>query len=98
MVSKMETPEWREFEKLVARIEATAAPADVRVKSPDRIADLVTGTLREVDASIRYDIGTVPVLITVECRRHKDPQDVTWVEQLITKNGAWRKSGWKALP
>lgn len=41
-----------------------------------------------MDASIRYDIGTVPVLITIECRRHKDPQDVTWIEQLIAKREA----------
>ena len=88
MVSKKKTPEWREFEKLVARIEEAAAPAEASVESPDRIPDLVTGTLREVDASIRYDIGTVPVLITIECRRHKDPQDVMWVEQLIAKREA----------
>lgn len=79
------TPEWRKFEKLVARIERAAAPRNATVKSPDRIADISTGTLREVDASIRFTVGTVPVLITIECRKHNKPQDVTWIEQLAMK-------------
>jgi hypothetical protein len=77
--------DWREFEKLVARIERALAPKGAVVKSPDRIRDLVTGSSREVDASIRYKIGTVPILITVECRKRKDVQDDTWIEQLATK-------------
>ena len=80
-----ETPDWRAFEKLVARIERAAAPRNAIIKSPDRIADIVTGTPREVDASIRFTIGTVPVLITIECRKRKPPQDVTWIEQLSAK-------------
>ncbi len=61
--------DWREFEKRVARIEAALAPSGAVVKSPDRVRDLVTGSYREVDASIRYKVGTVPVLITIECRK-----------------------------
>lgn len=77
--------EWREFEELVARIEHTLSPAGAIVKSPDRIVNNMTGKKREVDASIRYTIGTVPILITVECRKRKDKQDDTWIEQLVTK-------------
>jgi hypothetical protein len=55
------------------------------VKSPDRIRDLTTGRLREVDASIRYKIGTVEILITVECRKRSRKEDDTWIEQLATK-------------
>jgi hypothetical protein len=77
--------EWREFEKLVARIEDTLSPAGAVVKSPDRITDKVTGQKREVDASIRYTVGTASVLITVECRKRKHKQDDTWIEQLILK-------------
>ena len=43
------------------------------------------GGLREVDASIRYTVGTSPLLITVECRDRGRTQDITWIEQLITK-------------
>lgn len=78
-------PAWREFEKLVARLEAALGPAGAVVKSPDRIRNRVTGQMREVDASIRYKIGTVPILITVECRKRAATDDDTWIEQLITK-------------
>jgi hypothetical protein len=81
-------PEWREFERLVARIEADAGPRGLRVKSPDRIRCRTTGRLREVDASIRSQIGTVEVLVTIECRLRSKVQDVTWIEQLATKKDA----------
>jgi len=77
--------DWREFEKLVAKIEHTLSPVGAIVKSPDWIVNNMTGKKREVDASIRYTVGTVPILITVECRKRKDKQDDTWIEQLVTK-------------
>ena len=78
-------PDWRKFEELVARIENAAALHGALVKSPDRIRDLVTGVLREVDASIRFRVGTVDVLITVECRKRSRKADDTWIEQLAMK-------------
>jgi len=76
---------WRDFEKLIARIEQAMAPSGAVVKSPDRIPDKLTGGLREVDASIRYKVGTCPVLITIECRDRSSIEDVTWIEQLAEK-------------
>jgi len=76
---------WREFEVLVARIEEAALPQGAILKSPDRIRDLTTGQMREVDASIRYKIGTTDILITLECRRRSRTADDTWIEQLATK-------------
>lgn len=77
--------EWRQFELLVSRIEAALAPKGATVTSPDRIVDKVTGQPREVDASIRIQVGTTPILITVECRDRVATQDVTWIEQIATK-------------
>jgi len=79
------TAQWREFEKLIARIEQAMAPLDAAVRSPDRIPDKVTGQLREVDASIRYKVGTCPILITIECRDRSSIEDVRWIEQLAEK-------------
>lgn len=76
---------WKEFEILVARIEKQLAGEGAVVKSPDRIPDLLTGRSREVDASIRMNVGSTPILITVECRRRVSVQDDTWIEQLATK-------------
>jgi len=84
----IKTPEWREFEKLVVRIEQTVAPHGVVVRSPDRIRSLLTNRLREVDASIRAKIGTAEILISVECRKRVANQDVTWLEQLASKKQA----------
>lgn len=75
----------REFEKLVARIEATLAPAGAVVKSPDHLPDIFTGETREVDVSVRCKVGSVELLITVECRDRVRTEDVTWIEQLATK-------------
>lgn len=77
--------EWQEFERLVARIERAASPRGSVVKSPDRVRDLTTGRMREVDASIRTKVGTAEILITIECRRRSRRDDDTWIEQLATK-------------
>jgi len=87
-VRPQQGPEWRDFERLVARIEADASPLGITVKSPDRIRCKITGRLREVDASIRSRIGTAEVLVTIECRRRSKVQDVTWIEQLAAKQAA----------
>ncbi|SRR6266849_288983 len=79
------TPKWKEFEQLVARIEQAIAPSGAELKSPDQLPDKVTGELREVDVSIRYKVGTCPILITIECRDRIKVEDVTWIEQLAEK-------------
>jgi hypothetical protein len=38
-----------------------------------------------VDVSIRTRVGSVDILVTVECRDRVAVQDVTWIEQLIGK-------------
>ncbi|WP_313059717.1 restriction endonuclease [Agrobacterium cavarae] len=81
-------PEWREFERLIARIESDAGPQGLIIKSPDRLRCKLTGRLREVDASIRVKVGTTEMLITIECRRRSKLQDVTWIEQLATKKSS----------
>jgi hypothetical protein len=80
--------EWREFERLIARIEADAGPQSLVVTSPDRLRCKLTGRMREVDASIRAQVGTTEILVTIECRRRKRTQDVTWIEQLATKKSS----------
>jgi hypothetical protein len=77
--------QWREFERLIARIETDADPHGMIVKSPDRVRCKETGKLREVDATIRSKAGSSDVLITIECRDRARIQDVTWIEQLASK-------------
>lgn len=82
------TPEWRRFEQMVSRIERDAGRLGLIVMSPDRIRSLITGDLREVDASIRSRDGDSKDLVTIECRKRASKEDVTWIEQLATKKEA----------
>lgn len=79
------SPEWREFEILAARMERMLHPLGARVTCPDGIRDIVTGGVREVDASIRIQSPTGETVTSIECRRRHGAQDVTWIEQLVTK-------------
>lgn len=78
---------WREFEQLVERLEAHNLPPGAILKSPDRVKCLKTGRLREVDVTIQLSINQGSKLITIECRDRpsSSAEDVTWIEQLITK-------------
>lgn len=87
-MTKKKARKWREFELFVSRIEKALAPLGATVASPDRIPDKVTGQLREVDASVRYKVGTVPMLVTIECRDRTGIQDVQWIEQLAAKKAS----------
>jgi hypothetical protein len=82
---RSDNKKWREFELMVTRIEHLLSPRGAVVKSPDRLPDKITGQLREVDATIRYRIGSVPIIITIECRDRTSVQDDIWIEQLVKK-------------
>lgn len=69
----------------MARIEESLVPKGAVVKSPDHVRDKVTSERRQVDATIRYQVGSTSILIAIECRKRKPVQDVTWIEQLVTK-------------
>jgi hypothetical protein len=73
---------------LTARIELALSGAPVAVKSPDRLPDRMAGGLREVDVSLRSVVGSVEVIVIVECRDRNRTSDVTWIEQVRTKRDA----------
>lgn len=79
-----QTKKWRKLERLVASIENHLKPQGAVVKYSHKRRD-IHGRLREVDATIEYKIGSVPILIIVECRDRKGKQGVGWIEQLVTK-------------
>lgn len=74
----------RDLERLVAVLEELLRPEGLLVCSPDRIRDTVTGSLREVDVAIR-PTWDGPVIAICECRDRAGVEDVTWVEQVVTK-------------
>jgi len=75
----------KEFEELVTRIESLLTPDGAIIKSPDYIKQKISGKKREVDASIRCKVGSVPILITIECRNRNSSEDIRWIEELTSK-------------
>lgn len=76
----------RELELIVEKLESIGLPKDAVIKSPDSIPHNITGDGREVDVSIRYNIGNNSILIIIECRDRKSAnEDITWMEQVKSK-------------
>lgn len=75
----------RGLEKLVALLEENLGPKGIKVKSPDYIKGCKSKSAREVDVSLRSQIGSSDILVIVECRDRKDTEDVDWIEQLSKK-------------
>jgi hypothetical protein len=75
----------RSLELLVHGLEQLLAKAPVEIRSPDYITGKITKRRREVDVSLRSQVGSVDVLVIIECRDRGKPQDVTWIEQLASK-------------
>ena len=57
----------------------------MEIRSPDYIVGRLSGQRREVDVSLRSRVGSVDVLVIVECRDRSKAQGVTWIEQLASK-------------
>ncbi|MEU1519916.1 restriction endonuclease [Streptomyces sp. NPDC005811] len=74
----------RGLEELVATLEEILADSAVEVRSPDHI-DGKSGSSREVDVSLRARVGSVEVLVILECRDRGRSQDIEWIDQLIGK-------------
>jgi len=75
----------RELEELVASLEKGLNGTGIKVTSPDKICDKVTKKKREIDVSLKGNMGFHDMLAILECRKRKHKDDVTWIEQLATK-------------
>ena len=78
---QMERPKWKKFEELVARIQTDLA-GDAVVTPNDRIKGKV-GVLRQVDVSIRKNVGQFDLLIVLECKDSGRPVDAKDVEEFM---------------
>lgn len=74
----------RDLERLVAILEELLRPSGLHFRSPDHLRDTVTGRLREVDVAIRASEEGAVIAIC-ECRDRAGIEDVTWIEQVVTK-------------
>jgi len=67
---------WKQFEDLVALIERLLIGVQSKVVANDRTTDRY-GNKRQVDVSVRIDIGMSQLLIIFECRKRDNVSDVT---------------------
>lgn len=75
----------RSLELLVQALEQLLAGSSVEIRSPDYIIGRYSGTRREIDVSLRSHVGSVGILVIIECRDRAASQDVSWIEQLASK-------------
>jgi hypothetical protein len=78
---------WSELEILVSKLEESLAPEGVKVTSPERFYFEDGLQKAEVDVTLRMNVGSVRMLIGLECRlRPSDGlQDAGWIEQVAGK-------------
>ena len=56
------------------------------VKESVYLTNSVTRKPREVDIVAKYTIGPYPLILAIECRDHRRPADVSWIEAMATKH------------
>lgn len=79
----------KELEQLAVRIHKLIEPTGATVTWDEHISDPDTGSSRQIDGIIKRDGKT----IHIECRDHKDPQDVMWIEELIGRRESLQADG-----
>lgn len=82
------TSEWKAFERLVGTIEKRLAPIGAVVILDDQVAELATGTLRQVDATIRAKVGSAELLVAIETRFRSRAGAIGWIDELDGKRRA----------
>lgn len=77
------TPKWKRFEQLAAEIQQDLAPEGFLVTPNDKIFGHDTETMRQIDVSIRGNIGQFEMLMILEAKDYKVPVDVPTLEAFI---------------
>jgi Restriction endonuclease len=78
-----QTPKWKDFEVLIAKIQSQAAP-DAVVRHNHRVVG-ESGRRRQLDVTISQNIGIHPVFIVIECKHSTRPITIGTVEGFVTK-------------
>lgn len=78
----MEQLKWKKFEELVAKIQTDLA-GDAVVTHNEMITGKRTGVSRQVDVSIRKNVGQFELLIVIDCKDYGRPLDVKDVEEFM---------------
>jgi len=72
---------WKKFEEAVASIQKNIVPG-ARITNDEKIKGK-SGTVRQIDIVIRYNIGQYSILVIADCKDWKNPVDIGDVGQFI---------------
>ena len=75
----------RDLERLVHVIERALVRTPLTMQSPEFIVGRRSETRREVDVSIRGQVGPDQVLVMVECRDRSRPATIQWIDEVVAK-------------
>jgi len=76
----MTDQKWKRFEKLAYEIQRELSP-NARVTLNDSIQGVDSKTNRQIDISIRENIGQYSILVVIDCKDYKEPVDVKDLEE-----------------
>jgi hypothetical protein len=83
-VPMADIPKWKRFERLIHQIHDQYAISGATITLDDHIYGQDSKILRQVDISIRAQVGPYAILIAVECKDHAQPLDVADVGSFAT--------------
>jgi len=83
-VTNEEPTKWKRFEQKAFEIQKSISPANADVKFNDSIPGVDSKTDRQIDISIRTNVGSYSILIVAECKDYKTPVDVAAVGAFIS--------------
>ena len=73
---------WLRFEKLVAKVQKELAPNAV-ITHDDHIKGHDSEKPRQIDITVKQNIGQYEILIAIDCKDYKVPVDVKDIEEFI---------------
>jgi Restriction endonuclease len=73
---------WQKFEELAAEIQSKLSPESTVIHN-DKIRGNITGTIRQIDISIRTKVGQFEMLIVIDCKDYKRPVDVKSIGEVM---------------
>jgi hypothetical protein len=75
-------PKWLRFEKLVADVQKELAP-NAAVTHNDHVQGYESEKLRQVDITVKQQIGQYDILVAIDCKDYRKPVDVKDVEGFV---------------
>jgi len=75
--------DWLDYEKLAAKIYRELQPG-AQIQHNDKLMGYESGTLRQIDVSIKTNVAGHNILVIVQAKNHKSPLDVNTIGEFLS--------------